>query len=154
ASFSMGVKVGDKTCFDLARGKAEAIVDPDGPAGGHGFSVLLMTDMPHCRIVPEPSEKRDEVVRIIKKERLPHGSAHLGKTLRAVEDMLALSVDNHKEYQEREVYFLTDLQRSNWIPNSTNAVEQILKRIQSKARVMLVDVGQQVDSNLAVTDLT
>src|SRR5262249_45351278 len=108
-SFSMGLKVGETTCFEKARALAEQIVR-DSPSN-NSFSVLLMAAPPR-RIVGEPSEDARKVIVEIQGLRLPHGNADLTATLNAVEDMVRQSPG---KFPEREVYFLTDLQASTWV---------------------------------------
>jgi hypothetical protein len=154
-SLSMGLKVPGGTCFDRARAVAEQIVQ-ESPRGD-SFSVLLMAAPPR-RIVPEPSEDPRKVVAEIKKLRLPHGNADLLATLNAVDNLLRQSPG---KFTQREVYFVTDLQKSTWVGGgSSEAVSQsslpaVLQKIQARARTVLVDVGQDTPAgNLAVTDLT
>jgi hypothetical protein len=154
-SFSMALKVADGTCFERARALAERIVS-ESPRGD-SFSVVLMAAPPR-RIVSEPSEDPRKVVAEIKNLRLPHGNADLLATLNAVEDLLRQSPG---KFQEREVYFLTDLQQSTWVGGpgaSTKSGQQtgfatVLQKIQSRARTVFVDVGQETPNNLAVTNL-
>src|SRR5437868_2695338 len=104
-SFSMGLRVGDTTCFEKARALAGQIVSEG--AGGNGFSVVLMGAPPR-RIVPEPSEDTRKVANEIGALRLTHGNADLAATLSTVESLLQASPG---KFPEKEVYFLTDLQQ-------------------------------------------
>jgi hypothetical protein len=155
-SFSMGVKVAEGTCFDRARAVAEQIVQ-ESPRGD-SFSVLLMAAPPR-RIVSEPSEDPRKVVAEIKNLRLPHGNADVLATLNAVENLLRQSPG---KFVEREVYFVTDLQQSTWITGaggnlkegqSASTFAAVVQKIQSRARTVFVDVGQDTPYNLAVTNL-
>jgi SAM-dependent methyltransferase len=158
-SFSMGLRVGDGTCFDRARARAEQIVQ-ESPRGD-SFSVVLMAAPPR-RIVSEPSEDARKVAAEIQNLRLPHGNADLLATLNAVEDLLRQSPG---KFQEREVYFLTDMQQSTWVtgPLGSAAKESgtaaqgslatLLQKIQTRAHTVFVDVGQETANNLAVTNL-
>jgi hypothetical protein len=147
-SLSMGLKVEGETCFDRARKIAERILH-DSP-GGDGFSVLLMASPPR-RIVPEPSDDARKVITEVQGLHLPHGNADLGATLQAVEDLLHRSPE---KFQEREVYFITDLQRSTWTTRQAVDPMASLQKIQARASTILVDVGQDGANNLAVTNLS
>src|SRR5262249_44196829 len=57
------------------------------------------------------------------------------------------------KYEEREVLFLTDLQRATWTARQTVDLNPVLQRIQARARTILVDVGQEGVSNSAVAQL-
>jgi hypothetical protein len=156
-SFSMGTKVGEGTCFDRARAVAEQVVQ-ESPRGD-SFSVLLMAAPPR-RVVGEPSEDPRKVAAEIKNLRLPHGNADVLATLNAVENLLRQSPG---KFQEREVYFITDLQKSTWDvgaggggkePPSQSSFAAVVQKIQSRARTIFLDVGQDAPGNLAVTNLT
>jgi hypothetical protein len=146
-SFSMAVKLGDKTAFDRARALAEEIVR-ESPRGD-GFSIVLMSAPPR-RIVPEPSEDGARVNREIRELRLPHGNADVAATLHTVENLLRQSPE---KFEEREVYFLTDLQHSTWALKQPATVAAVLQKIQASARTIFVDVGQDGLDNTAVTRL-
>ena len=119
-------------------------------ARGDGFSVVLISAPPR-RIVPEPSEDIARVAREIKGLRLPHGNADVAGTLNTVENLLRHSPE---KFEEREVYFLTDLQQSTWILKQPGQVSAALQKIQASARTIFIDVGEDGINNLAVTSLT
>jgi hypothetical protein len=146
-SFSMGLKVGDVSCFEKARALATQIVR-DG-SGGDGFSVVLMASPPR-RIVPEPSEDGRKVATEIASLRLTHGNADLPATLNTVESLVRGSPG---KFPDKEVYFLTDMQQSTWILRQPDAVAALIEKIQSKARTIFIDVGKDGVNNLAVTNL-
>jgi hypothetical protein len=155
-SFSMGAKVGEGTCFDRARAAAEQVVQ-ESPRGD-SFSVLLMAAPPR-RVVGEPSEDPRKVAAEIKNLHLPHGNADVLATLNAVENLLRQSPG---KFQEREVYFITDLQKSTWDvgaggsgkePPSQSSFAAVIQKIQGRARTIFLDVGQDTPGNLAVTNL-
>jgi Aerotolerance regulator N-terminal/von Willebrand factor type A domain len=147
-SFSMALKNGDAACFDRARALAARMVRES--ASGDGFSVVLMAAPPR-RIVPEPSEDANKVIKEIEAVRLPHGNADLAATLNTVESMLQASPS---KFVDRQVYFLTDLQQSTWIAKQPGTLAGTLQKIQAKARTVFVDVGVENAANLAVTGLT
>jgi hypothetical protein len=126
-SFSMGQRAGDVTAFDRAKTAAEQIIH-DSPAGDR-FSVVLMAAPPR-RIVPEPSEDARKVTAEVQALRLPHGNADLAATLNTVEDLVRQSPG---KFQEREVYFLTDLQKATWLARHTG-LAPTLQKIQTRAR--------------------
>ncbi len=149
-SFSMALRDGEQTCFDKARAAAAEVLERS--QSGDGFSVVLMTAPPR-RIIAEPSDDAGQVVNVIKDPnlRLPHGNADLPATLNIVRDMLE---NSPRKYEEKEVYFLTDLQRSTWLSRQPSELKEALQAIQAGARTIFVDVGRPTPpGNLAVTDL-
>jgi hypothetical protein len=147
-TFSMGAKPGDTTFFDKARTLAARVVS-ESPAGD-GFSVLLLAAPPR-RIVGEASENAASVVEELRALRLPQGYGALTATLTALEDMLRESPD---KFEAREVYFITDLQRSTWLAHQSGDAALMLQKVQARSRVIFLDVGQEGLSNTAVTGLT
>ncbi len=146
-SFSMAQRVGAESCFDRARQVATRILHDAAP--GDGFSVVLMSAPPR-RIVPEPSDDARRAADEIQALRLPHGNADLPATLTIVEDMLRSSPS---KFEEREVYVLTDLQRSGWLTRASTAPAELLQKIALRARTIVLDVGQGPVNNSAVTAL-
>jgi uncharacterized membrane protein len=147
-SFSMASKIGDSNAFERARAMAKRVIG-ESPRGD-GFSVVLMSAPPR-RIVSEPAEDAAKVNKEIDSLRLPHGNADLVATLNTVENMLRASPS---KFDEHEVYFLTDVQKSTWILRQPGTVSDTLKKIHDRARTIFVDVGQDGLNNLAVTSLT
>lgn len=153
-SFSMARKRGDGTCFDRAKEMALQIVQEG--TGGDGFSVVLMANPPRS-IVAEPSDDGRKVGDEVQNLRLPHGNADLGATLATVEAMLRRSPS---KFEEREVYFLTDMQKSTWRSPQSQSPLPLLQKIQAQARCIFLDAapgsteGRDDFDNLAVTGLT
>jgi hypothetical protein len=154
-SFSMAQRPGrrgdagaeEPSCFEKARALAARMVR-ESP-GGDGFSVVLMAAPPR-RVVPEPSEDSRKVAAEVESLKFPHGNADLASTLTAVDSLLQAAPG---KFVDKEVYFLTDLQQSTWVARQPAVVAGILQKIQSRARTVLVDVGQDGVNNLAVTGL-
>src|SRR5262249_34985639 len=101
-------------------------------------------------VVPEPSEDAGKVAKEIQNLRLPHGNADVVAALNTVESLLHASPD---KFLEREVYFVTDLQKSTWVLKQPGPAAQAIQKIQARARTIFVDVGQDDVNNLAVTSL-
>jgi hypothetical protein len=147
-SMSMSVKVGDKTAFETARELAEKIVTDGG--NGNGYSVVMMAAPPK-RIVPEPSEDPRKVLNEIKNLRMTHGNADLAATLNTTANLLRASPE---KFSAKEVYFLTDMQRSNWLSSRPGDLSSALTTFADlKAKAVFVDVGKEGVSNLAITNL-
>jgi hypothetical protein len=144
-SYGMDVKLGagEQSAFQRARTLAAQIVR--GSSRGDAFSVVLMAAPPR-RIVPEPSEDGSKVALEIENLKLPHGNADLPATLTTVESLLG---DSPVKFAEKEVYFLTNLQKATW----TSTLPVVLTPALKRARSVIVDVGPQETANVAVTGL-
>src|SRR5262249_24144833 len=111
SSLSMGLKAGDTTCFEKARALATSTVDKS--EDGDGLSVVLMASSP-LRVVggaAGPAEDKKKVRDVLDKARMPHGNSDLAGTLETVADLLRQSP---RKFIDKEVYFLTDLQKTTW----------------------------------------
>jgi hypothetical protein len=148
-SLSMATRIGEQTCFERAKAVAEQIVR-DAPRGD-GFSVVLMS-LPPKRIVPEPSDDANKVLAEIAAARLPHGNSDLAAVLNTVENLVRQSP---AKFNRREVYFLTDLQKSSWLTKQPGALAPVVQKIQERTHTcIIVDVGADGIANTAVTSLT
>jgi uncharacterized membrane protein len=173
-SLSMAArKKGDaKSAFERARAQAIDIIRKS--PRGDSFSVLLMTGASPRRVGGfKPSSKKDGVIQEIetKLKRHPHGNADVAATLTAVEKIIN---DSAGKFENTEVYFISDLQRSTWLTGQLRSTSRegeaapikgkkdaaadaqplspALAGLSKSLRVF-VDVGQDRIDNLAVTDL-
>jgi hypothetical protein len=158
-SLSMATRAeGGKTCFERGRELALQIVRDSAP--GDGLSVVLMKDVPTW-VVAEPSLEAKKVAREVESLRQAHGNANVPATLNMVAAKLA---ESGKRFDAREVYFITDLQRSTWLgaqaaqPGKADTREArektTIQEIQQKAKTFFVDVGRDNVTNVAVTNVS
>jgi hypothetical protein len=138
------------TLFDKAKALAANLVRSS--AAGDGFSVVLLA-APAQSVVPGPAEEAAKVAKEIEALRCPHGAADLGATLQLVEELLRRDPG---KYAQREVYFVSDLQRTTWAPPTSpgGAWTEPWGRLQAQAQLFVIDVGRPDVENLAVTGLT
>lgn len=149
ASLSMSRRRDDGTAFERARAKAVEFAR-NAPAGD-GLSVVVLADPPRS-VVPGPADDPRRVAREIELLQPTHGSAELGPTLAAVEELLRRRPG---VYARREVVVFTDLQRATWaMPTSAGGPAEAWQRLQQLAQVIVADFGADAGDNLAVTDLT
>jgi von Willebrand factor type A domain/Aerotolerance regulator N-terminal len=157
-SLGMGFRAGDAECFEKARAAAKQIVHESN--GGDGFSIVLLAAPPRM-IVPGPttdgdpglpSEDAEKVLARIDGLHRTDGNADLAAALNTVEDLLEASPP---KYVEKEVYFLTNLQRTTWVAHQPVALAATVQKIQAHAKTTaILDVGQDGAENLAVEGLT
>jgi hypothetical protein len=155
-SLSMGLKdEAGLSCFERARELAIKIVNQS--PRGDGFSVLVMRESPTWAIA-EPSQDPAKVVRELKSLQQADGNSSVPQTINAV---AALVAEAPGFFDTREVYFLTDMQRSSWITeaptDSTKDKDErtrnSLQELQKRAGTIFVDVGRDNAPNVAVTDV-
>ncbi len=151
-SMSMGLKVGDTTCFERARQLALRLVKES--ERGDGFSVVLMASSPRTitgGIAIGPAEDSSRVASELEALRLPHGNSDLAGTIESVANLIKKSPG---KFVDKEVYFLTDMQKASWVLPTPGDVTEALQSISQKARTVLLDVGNpEPPSNLAIVRL-
>jgi aerotolerance regulator-like protein/VWA domain-containing protein/von Willebrand factor type A domain-containing protein len=160
-SYSMARRHADGSSFERAVRLAKEIVQGGNP--GDGFSLILLS-APAQSIVPGPSDNSSNFIRELESLRLPHGNSDLASGLTAVEKMVTEPLG---KYHQREVYILTDLQRTFFQAAGVKVVNSRAdsdsrtpdeadpwQRIQSRASVIVVDVAREGADNLAVANVS
>jgi hypothetical protein len=157
-SLSMGVsEPGGKTCFEKARDAAATLIGE--MQSGDGVSILLMKETP-VWIVGEASQDPRKLLKELNAIRQPHGNSNTPAMLNALAAKLR---EAGGRFDTREVYFLTDLQQTTWIPDlgsegaapdKEGALAKTVRDIQKRARTIFLDVGRDNVANAAVTTLT
>ncbi len=155
ASMSMGYRAGGKSRFERAKEIAARIVDESPP--GDGFTLVVMASPPRIAVATparQPTEFRKELDAL----ELWHGKADVPQTLAAVEQVLLDARRDAPRLGAHEVYFLTDLARSDWSlaqyePAAREAFLQRSRRLAEMARLVVVDLGQPDAANAAVSEL-
>ncbi|MBM4030502.1 MAG: VWA domain-containing protein [Planctomycetes bacterium] len=150
SSMSMGYRDGATTSYDRALAFAEELM----ASLREGDTWALVNAVEHGKaIVQEPSFDLDAARAAVARDRLPLSDAggSLPRALEAAEEALKRSQEG-----ARDLYIVTDLQRASWLAAAgTLAQEDVerTKRISQTARIILVDVGPENPSNLAVASL-
>lgn len=156
ASFSMGYCSGGKSRFERAKEIAARIVDECPP--GDGFSLVLMASPPRT-VVARPARNPADFRKELDALELWHGKADLPQTLAAVEQVLLDARRDAPRLTAQEVYFLTDLARSDWsLAHHDAAIREAFvhrsRRLAESARLVIIDLGEAEASNAAVSELT
>ncbi len=150
ASLSMSAQRDDGSAFERAQSSAKKIVQKS--PGGDAFSVLTIS-APSKVIVPGPANDTSRVIREIDELSCTHGRADLSQALHFVEEALSRQKER---YAHHMVYFITDLQRSQWLPSNLNGAgwQDAWQSLHEHADVAVVDVGTSAGENLAITHST
>jgi hypothetical protein len=156
-SYSMACKAADKSRFELAKELAERIVDqsPQGDA----FTLVLMAAPPRV-VVGTPTSDAGPLREEIENLDILHTAADLPATVEAVRQLLDKdkTQPENARLQRHVVYFLTDLQRTTWSPEMSEAALAEFRRqtgeLAQAAALEVIDLGQPPAENLAVTALT
>src|SRR5439155_1386285 len=95
-----------------------------------------------------PAEDAARITAELESLRMTHGNSDLAGTLETVFDLLKQSPG---KFVEKEVYFLTDLQKTSWELPQPAQVAAALQGIRDKSRTIILDVGNPTPPpNLAV----
>lgn len=154
-SYSMGYRPSDRSRFERAKELAAQIVEEGSQ--GDGYSLVVLGKPPRV-IVGTPAFEPRAILEEIEGLELQHTSADLPATLEKVEEVLARTRRENPRLVREEVYFLTDLQRSTWLPDlgtgdAATAFRSRATRIDESANLVIIDLGQPASANLALADL-
>jgi hypothetical protein len=149
-----------KSSFEKARDVAEQLIGD--MQSGDAVSILLMKETP-VWIVGEASQNPRKLLKELRAVRHPHGNSNVAAALNALAAKLGESAGH---FDSREVYFLTDMLQTTWIPDTapdakhadnalapSDSEAKVLTALQKHARTIFVDVGRDNVNNLAVTSL-
>lgn len=154
-SYSMGYRPADRSRFERAKELAAQIVEEGSQ--GDGYTLVVLGRPPRV-IVGTPAFEPRAILDEIEGLELQHTSADLPATLEKIEELLAQARREHPRLVREEVYFLTDLQRSTWLPDlgtgdAATAFRSRAGRIDASASLVVIDLGQPASANLALSDL-
>jgi hypothetical protein len=149
-SYSMAYKPTDKSRFDRAKQLAAQIVDESKQ--GDAFALILMAEPPQV-VIGTPAMEVRSVQDEIEALQLTHGGGDLQATLAKLEQILASPEAD--ELPRKEVYFLTDLGRTTWLPDENPAAvaayRERVQRLAEQASLIAIDLGQDANENLAIS---
>ncbi|MBX3412656.1 MAG: BatA domain-containing protein [Pirellulales bacterium] len=154
-SYSMGYRPSDRSRFERAKELAAQIVEEG--AQGDGFSLIVLGKPPRI-IVGTPAFEPRAILEELEGIELQHTAADLPATFEKVEEVLVRARREHPRLVREEVYFLTDLQRSTWLPDlgageAATAFRGRATRLDENANLVIIDLGQPTSANLALADL-
>lgn len=153
-SYSMAYHRTDKSRFKQAKELARQIVD--GSREGDAFTLVLMAAPPRT-VVGVPALKREEVLQEIDRLQVAHTSLDLSATVNVVQQLVNDAKAEASFLKRHEVYFLTDLGRVGWEPaldeSEADAFRERCRGLAKDARLYVIDVGQPVAENAAITGL-
>jgi hypothetical protein len=151
ASYSMGYHAGVQSRWRRAQEIAGEIVGQSPP--GDAFTLISMAEPPRV-LVATPAFDARQIAAEVEQASLASTSADLPATLRAAEELIARVRREQPRLERHAVYFLTDLARVGWDAGAKAAeVRRLAARLAESAELTVVDVGQPLAENAAVTGL-
>ncbi len=149
-SYSMDYKRSDETRFEVAKDLAAQLVDES--TQGDGFTLVMMSDPPQV-VIRRPAFAREDVLEEIDNLELPHGGASLSSTLAEVEKIVQAADERHPRLVHRKVCIFTDLGRTTWDAVDSTECRTRVTSLSERASLVLFDLGDSDQTNLAVTQL-
>lgn len=155
STFSMDYRPTDRSRFDRAKQLAQQIVE-ESPQGD-AFTLVQFANPPQV-IVGTPALSSDDIQAEIENLSLLHTSGDLPATVAQLEQLLTRAGRENPRLQQTEIYFLTDLGRSSWVPefSGADAAEQFrlqTAKLSQQAAMRVIDLGAAGSENVAVTGL-
>jgi len=151
-SFSMGYAPEGRSRFQQAKQLARRIVEESSQ--GDAFTLVLMSSPPRV-VVGNPVFDPDDFLGEVDALPMPHTTADLLRTLAKVEGVLKAAEKEHSRLTEKEVYFITDLRVTGWLPKTGSETMAALRRqvaaLAESARLVVVDLGKETADNVALT---
>lgn len=154
-SYSMDYKPSDVSRFQRAKELAVQIVEESRPADG--FTLVVLGEPPRV-VVGSPAFEAGDFIEEVENLQQPHTGGDLAATLEKVDDIVARARREHPRLAAHEVYFLTDLGRTTWLPDLSGreaheAFQRRSQQLSKQAHLVIVDLGQPQADNVAVTAL-
>ncbi len=165
ASYSMQFRTADdRPLFERARDSALEIVEAAPP--GDVFNLVLITGGTDRTVVKTPTRSRRDFRNVLRRIEKTDGAAadNVATQLSATDECgqlpatfteVAAALSRADDVPAKKVYFLSDFQNVTWRPSAQQQRETILnavKSLEKKARLVMINVGEEHAANTAVTD--
>ena len=135
-SYSMGLRVAEKSLFEQAREAAIQLVEQSPQ--GDGFSLVLMADPPQA-VIAQPTFDATIVVDELRNLRLPHGGASLMATIAEVETIVRQASQQHTRFARQRVCFFSDLGKNTWEESADSACRTRIAKLAEHASLALFE---------------
>jgi hypothetical protein len=154
-SYSMDYRPDDDTRFAHAKRAVAEIVNASPQ--GDGFTLVLMAT-PARTVVRTPAFDKAEFLEALEAVKLPHGGGDLPGALARAKELIESARRDERRLARDEVYFVSGLGRTSWASRDKAAVKRVREQAALLAAdgsgLVLVDVGQRDEGNVAITGLT
>lgn len=147
-SASLGAEPGSEPLFAQARRIAREIVERSRQ--GDAVNLARLASLPPRVIVQTPAFSTGPVLEEIDRLEVLPAPAALSTSLEEVLPLLRLA----PEIRRKEVYLISDFQRSTWDAADADALTRLrgrLKQVSDLGQLLLIDVGQSGMANAGIT---
>ncbi len=150
-SFSMDALVDQQSRLDVAKRLiADLVADT---VQGDGFTLVRMSDPPTA-IVRSPAFSRQDFLAELQAVEITHGGADLAAALAVTERLIADARRLEPRLERQEVYIVSDLGKTTWLSGTerdeARQIEERARAIAADAEIIVLDVGRDSPTNLAV----
>jgi hypothetical protein len=143
ASYSMGVEIGGRPAFDVAK---KAVGDLLAARRSGDVASLVVSGTDSAEIIPEPTPDAARIGEQLDAAELSHREVNLAAVLTRV-----AATAQRLPHPRVEVYVFTDLQRLSWLTEGAirdKGLADALKKARDKAAFFVVDcVGREVPNS-------
>ncbi len=151
SSLSMGTRVDDGTRFTAAQGVARRIVREAN--SGDALHLVRIADVSPTLVFRQPAFQARHVLRELEQLEVTDEVGEVIPAMEAVEDLLT----KLPEMTRKQVVVISDFQQENWQPEENGGqprLQELMRAIAAKSRLMMLDVGRYEAANVAVTQLS
>ncbi|QDV21532.1 hypothetical protein Pan153_62220 [Gimesia panareensis] len=149
-SFSMRWQNEDRDKFATAKEMAQALVS--GSNTGDAFQLIQISSVSPQTLISRPSRQQSYVLDEINRLQPTEEYGDVTQSLQSALEFLGQA----QELAQKEVIVISDFQAESWAPLESEAgdarVLSLLDAISKKATLVLKDVGQTDEPNLAIVD--
>jgi hypothetical protein len=141
-SYSMGLKEGEKTSFDVAKEVTAKIVSAF--ARGDSLTYVLMAEQP--TVVTEGNPLPEKVKKLIENSELSDETTDILASLTK-----GLEILDSEKNTRKELFLITDCQKNAWDAANREGwrkLDQLLARAKVKPRIFVVDVSRRAGENV------
>ncbi|QDV28211.1 hypothetical protein Spb1_00740 [Planctopirus ephydatiae] len=139
------------SAWSRALDRAREIVN-NAPQGTAFQLVLLQGDEARA-LISEPSRAKAEILRELDQLQLTQSAGNPLASLRRVRQWLTPASEREPLFEQQVVSLITDLQESTWDLSPGSPTSQILLEIQQQAALQWEDVGFEIPTNYAITEV-
>lgn len=150
ATLSMDYRPGESSRFEQAQRTARAIVEESRQ--GDAFQLVRISAVPPTVVVQSPVFRAADMLSEIDQLSFSHARGELALSLEKVVPLL----QTVPHLPRKEVYILSDLQRSTWVSKQGEglaALRAAVQKLSGAARLSVIDLGQPDAGNAAVVDV-
>ncbi len=150
ASYSMGYQFDESTLFDLAKRKADQIID--AAPTGDAFVVVSLAS-PSRAIVSQPMFDAQSAKAEIEKVELTHQHAEFQTALSEFESLYDRARTEYPQLSAAKIHILSDFSKNSWAKLDDPQIKNRISKLESSCTFNSIQIGPSNRSNVAITSI-